>query len=174
MDGREKSPSDIRGTAATWLLNADQSLPQTSVLMGWSASCFELPGRFFVRRCILAPLAPDLHLAPGNHDIGDKPHDDAPAGPVNETTRATYHDAFGRDHWLVEHDGVALVTMKSSLVNAGTDAEAVRRDWLERELMSRRDQREFPSMPFSAMTSFRPGAFRGRMAPTVPGGPHDP
>ena len=92
---------------------------------------------------ILAPLAPDLHLVPGNHDIGDKPHDVSPAGPVSETFRATYRDAFGRDHWLVEHDGVAFVAMNSSLVNAGTDAEAVQRDWLERELMSRRDQRVF-------------------------------
>ena len=92
---------------------------------------------------ILAPLAPNLHLVPGNHDIGDKPHDASPAGPVNETTRATYRDAFGRDHWLVEHDGVAFVAMNSSLVNTGTDAEAVQRDWLERALVSRRDQRVF-------------------------------
>ena len=92
---------------------------------------------------ILAPLAPNLHLVPGNHDIGDKPHDVSPAGPVNGTTRAAYRDAFGRDHWQVEHDGVAFIAMNSSLVNAGTDAEAVQRDWLERELMSRRDQRTF-------------------------------
>ena len=92
---------------------------------------------------VLAPLAPDLHLVPGNHDIGDKPHDASPAGPVNETTRATYRDAFGRDHWLVEHDGVAFVAMNSSLVNTGADAEAVQRDWLERELMSCRDKRVF-------------------------------
>ena len=92
---------------------------------------------------ILAQLAPDLHLVPGNHDIGDKPHDVSPAGPVNETTRATYRDAFGREHWLVEHDGVTFIAMNSSLVNAGTDAEAVQRDWLERELMSRRDRRVF-------------------------------
>ena len=92
---------------------------------------------------ILAPLTPNLHLVPGNHDIGDKPHDVSPAGPVNETTRATYRDAFGRDHWPVEHEDVAFLAMNSSLVNAGTDAEAVQRDWLERELMSRRDQRMF-------------------------------
>ena len=92
---------------------------------------------------ILAPLAPNLHLVPGNHDIGDKPHDASPAGPVNETTCTAYRDAFGRDHWLVEHDGVAFVAMNSSLVNTGTHAEAVQRDWLGRELMSRRDQRVF-------------------------------
>ncbi|MDE0210543.1 MAG: metallophosphoesterase [Boseongicola sp.] len=92
---------------------------------------------------ILSPLAPKLHLVPGNHDIGDKSHDASPAGPVNETSRATYRDAFGRDYWLVEHDGVAIFAMNSSLVNAGTDAEAVQRDWLERELMSRREQRVF-------------------------------
>ncbi|MYA87793.1 MAG: hypothetical protein F4X97_04980 [Boseongicola sp. SB0662_bin_57] len=92
---------------------------------------------------ILAPLAPNLHLVPGNHDVGDKPHDASPAGPVNETTRTTYRDAFGRDHWLVEHDGVAFVAMNSSLVNTGTHAEAVQRGWLERELVARRDQRVF-------------------------------
>jgi len=35
-DGREKTLSDTRGTAATRLLNADLSLRQIAVLMGWS------------------------------------------------------------------------------------------------------------------------------------------
>ena len=34
--GREKTLSDTRGTAATRLLNADLSLRQIAVLMGWS------------------------------------------------------------------------------------------------------------------------------------------
>ena len=36
IDGREKTVSDTRGTAATRLLNADLSLRQIAVLMGWS------------------------------------------------------------------------------------------------------------------------------------------
>jgi len=36
IDGREKTLSDTRGTAATRLLNADLSLRQIAVLMGWS------------------------------------------------------------------------------------------------------------------------------------------
>ena len=36
IDGREKTLSDTRGTAATRLLNADLSLRQIAVLIGWS------------------------------------------------------------------------------------------------------------------------------------------
>lgn len=92
---------------------------------------------------ILAPLKPGLHLVPGNHDIGDKPHDVSPAGPVNDASRKTYGATFGRDFWSVEHGGIAFVAINSSLVNTGTGAEAEQRAWLEHELAARRQQRVF-------------------------------
>ncbi|MGI9435558.1 MAG: metallophosphoesterase family protein [Geminicoccaceae bacterium] len=83
---------------------------------------------------ILAPLKPDLHFVPGNHDIGDKPSDLMPAGPVDQASIAVYEKRVGPQFHAFRHRDVHLVCMNSSLVNTGSEPEKIQRDWLEQEL----------------------------------------
>lgn len=83
---------------------------------------------------ILQPLQPNLHFVPGNHDIGDKPSDLMPAGPVDAQAVDHYEAAIGPQHYAFRHREVHVVCINSSLVNSGSQWEQQQRQWLEAEL----------------------------------------
>ncbi len=92
---------------------------------------------------IFAPLRERMYFMPGNHDIGDKPNPDAPAGPADETTIGQYEAEFGPSYHVFEQHGICFIMMNSSLVNAGTGEEAAQRKWLEETLEANKGQRIF-------------------------------
>ena len=92
---------------------------------------------------IFAPLSDAMHFVPGNHDIGDKPNPDAPAGPADDTTIAQYEAQFGASYYSFERQGCLFVVLNSSLVNSGTSHEAAQRTWLETTLEENRSRRTF-------------------------------
>ena len=60
---------------------------------------------------------------PGNHDLGDKLSEVAPAKAANDTTISIYKEAFGKNYYSFDHAGILFVVMNSSLVNGGTEEE---------------------------------------------------
>lgn len=92
---------------------------------------------------IFAPLKPEIHFVPGNHDIGDKPGLASPAGPVTEGNRTAYETTFGSSWSSVDHDGATFVIINSSLVNTGGAAEKEQQDWLEQTLKKATGRRVF-------------------------------
>lgn len=92
---------------------------------------------------IFTPLREIMHFMPGNHDIGDKPNPDAPAGPADSETIAQFEAQFGASYHSFERDGCVFVIMNSSLVNSGTPQEAEQRAWLEETLDNASGKRIF-------------------------------
>jgi len=94
-------------------------------------------------REIFSPVADKLHVMPGNHDIGDKPNPDAPAGPADAHTISQFETAFGAQYHSFEHDGCLFAMINSSLVNSGTTYESEQKAWLEKTLADNAGKRLF-------------------------------
>ena len=92
---------------------------------------------------ILAPLKPSLNFVPGNHDLGDKLSEVAPAKAASDTTISIYKEAFGENYYSFEHAGILFVVINSSLVNGGTKEEEKQRTWLESLLAEKKAKRKF-------------------------------
>ncbi len=92
---------------------------------------------------IFAPVRSMMHFMPGNHDIGDKPNPDAPAGPADAETISQYEAQFGASYHSFEHDNCFFIMINSSLVNSGTAQEADQRAWLEETLAKAQGRRIF-------------------------------
>lgn len=104
---------------------------------------------------IFSPIRPMMHFMPGNHDIGDKPNPDAPAGPADDHTISQYETQFGPSYHSFEHEGCVFLMMNSSLINSGTAQEAAQKTWLEGALAAASGRRIFlcshyPPFIFSA------------------------
>ena len=94
-------------------------------------------------RGILAPLEPNLHFVPGNHDIGDKPAKALPAGPVTAENRKVFEAAFGASRWCFVHNDAVFIALNSSLVNSGLPEEAEQKTWFENSLAEASGRRIF-------------------------------
>ena len=92
---------------------------------------------------IFAPVRAKMHFMPGNHDIGDKPNPDAPAGPADDETIAQYEAQFGKQYYTFEHADCLFVVINSSLINSETTHEAQQRAWLEETLTANKGRRIF-------------------------------
>ncbi|MGI9478386.1 MAG: metallophosphoesterase family protein, partial [Hyphomicrobiaceae bacterium] len=92
---------------------------------------------------IFAPLRSIMHFMPGNHDIGDKPNPDAPAGPADAETIGQYEAQFGASYHSFEHGDCVVVMINSSLVNSGTSMEAEQKAWLDETLTKSKGRRVF-------------------------------
>lgn len=92
---------------------------------------------------IFAPLREIMHFIPGNHDIGDKPNPDAPAGPADDTTIAQYEKQFGPSRFVHEFQNCVFIGINSSLVNSNTEHETEQRKWLEARLDEHKNRRLF-------------------------------
>ncbi|MEM9061004.1 MAG: metallophosphoesterase [Pseudomonadota bacterium] len=91
---------------------------------------------------LLAPI-PNLHVVPGNHDIGDKPSPGMPAKSLNSASRQLFCDAFGLDWQTFTHRGARFVLINSSLVNSGLAEETEQRAWLQEVLQATAGERVF-------------------------------
>ena len=83
---------------------------------------------------IVAALDMPLHVLPGNHDVGDKPVDWAPAGVVRAEFLSMWETHFGPQYQAFSHHGVRFVLLNAQVINSGLALEGEQREWLEREL----------------------------------------
>ncbi len=90
---------------------------------------------------IVRGLDVPLHVIPGNHDVGDKPVDWAPAGVVRDEFLALWDTHFGAQYKAFDHGGVRFVLINAQVINSGLDLEGEQREWLERELERNGDGR---------------------------------
>ncbi len=83
---------------------------------------------------IVADLGIPLHVLPGNHDVGDKPVDWAPAGVVREAFLAKWEEHFGDHYQAFSDQGIRFILINAQIINSGLELEGRQRAWLEREL----------------------------------------
>lgn len=83
------------------------------------------------------------HLVPGNHDVGDKPIDWAPAGVVCDEYLALWEEYFGAHYYAFEHQGIHFLVVNASVINTGMPAEKEQQEWLEDYLQTHAGERFF-------------------------------
>ena len=58
-----------------------------------------------------------LYLTPGNHDVGDKPNDWAPAACIHEDYLALWDEHFGAQYRSFDHDGCHFIIVNAQIIN---------------------------------------------------------
>jgi hypothetical protein len=79
-------------------------------------------------------LESKLYVAPGNHDVGDKPNAWAPAPEVNEKNHDIFARYWGQSYSSFDHQDCHFVLINSPALNSGLRPEKDQRRWLERDL----------------------------------------
>jgi len=95
-----------------------------------------------------ARISCPIHLTPGNHDIGDKPVEWAPAGKIQPEYVAQYEDVFGPSYYAFSSNDCCFIVLNASLLNSGLDQEDAQNRWLEDELTKAAGQRTFLSIHY--------------------------
>ena len=94
-------------------------------------------------RNVLDLLDSPLHCVPGNHDMGDKFVEWAPAVVVNEPFLDVYESHFGKDFYAFEYQGCRFLVLNSQVFNSGLTREDDQWRWLEAELAAGDASRTF-------------------------------
>lgn len=100
-----------------------------------------------IARSTYASLGCPLYVAPGNHDVGDKPHPWAPAPSVSVEKHALYRRWWGDPWWCEDRDGLRLVGVDTPVLNSGLALEAEQWAWLEQVLQKGRRTFVFQHYP---------------------------
>lgn len=91
----------------------------------------------------LGKLEAPVHYLPGNHDVGDKPNPQMPAGGITDANMDAYEAEFG-DTWLsFDANGCHFTLINAQLLNSGLDREAEQAAWLEKDLKAHEGKRIF-------------------------------
>ena len=90
-------------------------------------------------REIAAELHHPLYLAPGNHDIGDKPIVWGPGGVVREEFIELWNRNFGPNYQAFEHGDCRFYLVDAQIINSGLALEAEQKAWLEADLAEAAD-----------------------------------
>ncbi|WP_282607770.1 metallophosphoesterase [Pelagibius sp. Alg239-R121] len=91
----------------------------------------------------VADLQHQLHLVPGNHDIGDKPNDWAPAAQICDAYVALWEKHFGAHYHAFDHGDCHFVIINAQIINSGLACEEEQRLWLENDLKANSGKRIF-------------------------------
>lgn len=106
-----------------------------------------LPDRYNAAAALFKAQVKDLrhplYLVAGNHDIGDKPNNWAPAAGICDDYLALWDEHFGADYHAFDHDGDRFVVINAQLILSGLSREKEQADWLERELAASDGKRLF-------------------------------
>lgn len=94
-------------------------------------------------KSVLDLLESPIHCVPGNHDMGDKYVEWAPAVVVNEPFLDAYESHFGKDFYAFEHEGCRFLVLNSQVFNSGLARESEQWRWLEAELAAGDASRTF-------------------------------
>ena len=79
-------------------------------------------------------LQSPLHLAAGNHCLGDKPGGWVPVPRVSARSLEQYREIYGQSTYSFEQGPCHFVILSSLLINSGLEAESDQRRWVERDL----------------------------------------
>lgn len=79
-------------------------------------------------------LDADLHVLPGNHDVGDKPNAWTPAPAVSEESCAIFERLWEPTWSSFDHEGCHFVLINAPILNSDLPREAAQRAWLEADL----------------------------------------
>ena len=88
-------------------------------------------------------LDSDIRFIPGNHDVGDKPNDQMPAGQIEEQFVDAYKRYFGADYSSFDHQDCHFTLIDAQIINSGFKCEALQWEWLERDLADNNGKRIF-------------------------------
>ena len=94
-------------------------------------------------KSIYAGLGKDLHVIPGNHDIGDKPGRTLPAKTVSGQWIEQWSRYFGAPYSAFVHQGMLMVLINNPVLNSGLEEERAQRAWLEDVLAKHAGMRKF-------------------------------
>jgi hypothetical protein len=75
-----------------------------------------------------------LHVAPGNHDVGDKVDSRATAPRVQEGSEAAFTRAWGPTWRALDHGGCHFVLLDGCVLGSGLARERRQWEWLEADL----------------------------------------
>ncbi len=79
-------------------------------------------------------LESKLYVAPGNHDVGDKPNAWVPAPTLDEKSHETFEKYWNKSYSSFDHQDCHFVLINSPVLNTGLAQEKEQRAWLERDL----------------------------------------
>ena len=83
---------------------------------------------------LLAGLGCPLLVAPGNHDVGDKPRSRAAVARTDRAAHELFEDIWGPPWRSIDRGGCRFVILDSPIMGTGGDLEAEQWAWLERTL----------------------------------------
>lgn len=92
---------------------------------------------------IVGRLNVPVYSIPGNHDVGDKPVDWAPAGVVRDDYLTQWERTFGKHFQSFDYDDCHFALINAEVINSGLALEAEQRAWLERDLAAHAGRRLF-------------------------------
>jgi len=85
-------------------------------------------------RAIYGEVVGELHVAPGNHDIGDKPNAFAASPIVTEDTDKMFLQYWGPTYQSFDRGNVHFVLLNTPVLNSGLPVEGEQKKWLEADL----------------------------------------
>ncbi len=85
-------------------------------------------------QAIWSELRCPLHVVPGNHDVGDKPHPTAPAPRTDPALHDRFTERWGPPWQSFTHRDVRFVFLDTPILGTGSEPELEQRAWLEDEL----------------------------------------
>lgn len=85
-------------------------------------------------RELLARINGPLMVAPGNHDVGDKPSSRASAARVDRAALEAFCEIWGSAWEARDHGGCRFIALDSPLMDTGDPLEAEQWAWLEEQL----------------------------------------
>ncbi len=75
-----------------------------------------------------------LMVAPGNHDVGDKPSSRASAGRADREAHRAFLSIWGPPWMSLDHHGCRFITLDSPIMDTGDAMEQEQWAWLEQQL----------------------------------------
>jgi 3',5'-cyclic AMP phosphodiesterase CpdA len=87
-----------------------------------------------IARQTYAPLGVPLHVVPGNHDVGDKPHPWSAAPGAGAAKHAVFSEHWGAPYRSFDHGGCHFVLLDTPVMNSGLPLEEEQWAWLEADL----------------------------------------
>ncbi len=100
----------------------------------------EAAGRFCAQ---ISSLRSPIYLAPGNHDVGDKPVDWSPARKVSDEYIDLWTKTFGNHYYSFDHEGCHFSILNAQILNSGLASEREQRIWFEDDLRRNSGKRSF-------------------------------
>jgi hypothetical protein len=85
----------------------------------------------------------DLRLAPGNHDVGDKPDPTMPAEWATQAALDAHHARFGHSWFSWDWEDLHFVVLNSQIMNTPLPQAQEQATWAEADLTAHADKRQF-------------------------------